>query len=181
MTSHVHAKCAVWRATMGTPLRRLAGLSLLGWLLVGCNTQPPAAPPTESFVQAVDDLQTVRQQIEDAYTSGDGETAHHALHEVSAHLRRVLVRSKTELSEADAADVEAAVEELNQAYVALDAGAHGGEAIAYDTIADKVARNFATLSRLAHGDPADQAGADDNDASPMTEEDGPSLEAASHD
>jgi uncharacterized protein involved in copper resistance len=152
-------------------LQRIFGGAIVllaaAWL-AGCRSETQTAPPpaeehahADTYSEAVELLDTAGAKIRDAFTSGDPEAGHGALHSVAHALESIEgLAEKAELPEADRAEVSAATDKLLDAYMKLDGSLHGGAEVAYDDVSEAIDSGLAVLKSkvdaaaadLDHGD-----------------------------
>ncbi len=134
--------------------------------LVGCSktestaTTPIGLPPEdhdddhghehpETFADAMTQLSEFKTQIQTAFTTGDPDDAHDALHEVG-HVLESLPDLAGKVTEDDASKeaVAAATDKLFDAYEKLDGSMHGGDEVKYETIQSEIDDAFTTLQGI---------------------------------
>ncbi len=144
----------------------IAVLPLSALALAGCgkptaptvtNIGPPpvdeheehAHKHPETFAEAVEQLSTFKSEIQTAFTSGDPDSAHDALHEVGHVLEELptLAEKVTEDAEERKAVVEAQ-EKLFTAFGKLDETMHGGEDVKYETLQADIDAAMEALSGI---------------------------------
>lgn len=91
----------------------------------------------ETLAEAVTQLEEYKTTIKTAFEGGKPEDAHGALHDIG-HLLESIPGLAAKNAEGDADAVKAAVEDLFDAFGALDETMHGGEDIKYETVAEKI-------------------------------------------
>ena len=118
------------------PLCVLAGLA-------GCGSSGEEKAP---YAAAVAALERHGIAVRQAFTGGAPEKAHDSLHELGNILDKFpTMVDGTQLSPADRDAVKTASEELFDAYTELDMSMHGGDAVKYEDLEEKIDTNLAIL------------------------------------
>ena len=135
---------------------------LLFTLQAGCNKSDSATETmaTESvdhalsFGQAVGQIEQLAQSIGQSMANGDTEAAHEPLHEIGHLLDELPHLAELEgLAETDQATIQAAADQLMDAYGAIDAGMHGEAGKSYDDVKGDIATALESLDAFEHSHP----------------------------
>ena len=110
----------------------LTGFALLAVTMVGCSNE-------SEFKNSVVKLDDMNQVIKSSMESGDLDKAHGPLHDVGHVLESLSKAAQTEkFSEADMATINAAKDDLFDAFGEIDKTFHGKEGATYDEVANKI-------------------------------------------
>ncbi|KAA1262137.1 hypothetical protein LF1_46980 [Rubripirellula obstinata] len=104
----------------------------------------------ENLGEALVELEELSDEIGVAFTSGEPESAHDALHHISEVLEATeTVVSKSSLGEETKAEALKAVEELFDSYTALDETMHGDGGKDFDEVKSSIESAIAVLKSAA--------------------------------
>lgn len=104
----------------------------------------------ENLGEALVELEELSAEISVAFTSGEPESAHDALHHIPEVLEATeTVVSKSSLSEDAKAEALKAVEELFDSYTALDQTMHGDGGKDFDEVKSSIESSIAVLKSAA--------------------------------
>ena len=93
----------------------------------------------ESLAAALTELTKLRDTIRDGFAKNDVDAAHDPLHEVGHVLEEIPELAEKEKLPAEAITIiKASVEELFDAFGAVDKGMHGGESVKYADVSGKI-------------------------------------------
>jgi len=93
----------------------------------------------ESLAAALTELTKLRDTIRDGFAKNDIDAAHDPLHEVGHVLEEIPELAEKEKLPAEAITIiKASVEELFDAFGAVDKGMHGGESVKYSDVSGKI-------------------------------------------
>lgn len=103
----------------------------------------------ETFVAAMQELETAKSQIQTAFENGTPDDAHDALHEIGHVLECLPELAKTETEDpAQHQAVADATDKLFDAYEKLDGSMHGGDEVKYESIKEDIDSAIATLNGI---------------------------------
>ncbi len=130
---------------------------------IGCNgpKEPTASEADDhdhdhdhdrlSFGQAIGKIEELAGTIGQSMAKGDSDAAHEPLHEIGHLLEELPHLAKDEgLSEQQQASLDAAVNQLMDAYGAVDAIMHGEDGKSYDDVKEEIAASLKTLESFEH-------------------------------
>lgn len=146
------------------------GIGFLGLSITGCgpksaestpdSVKPPVAADelehvhdenhvhAETYPEAIAQLETMRNEIRDAFAKGEGMSADETVHAVAHALEDVTaLAKKASLSEEDQVAVGTAVESLFDAFERIDEKLHGGEGADYSDVASEIDAAFEVLKK----------------------------------
>jgi hypothetical protein len=124
----------------------------------------------ESLAAALTELTKLRDTIRDGFAKNDIDAAHDPLHEVGHVLEEIPELAEKEKLPAEAITIiKASVEELFDAFGAVDKGMHGGESVKYADVSGKIDAAVTAITAAA-APPSSEATAPAADAAaPATE------------
>ena len=100
----------------------------------------------DSYAGVLAELSELQSVVQKAFTDGDPDSAHDALHEVGHVLELTVAMAQKEGSSKERLEeVTVAVESLFEAYGAIDKGMHGGEKMAWSDVSADVETAMAVL------------------------------------
>lgn len=156
--------------TRAFTLTACLGIGFLGLSITGCgpksaestadSVKPPVAADelehvhdenhvhAETYPEAIAQLETMRNDIRDAFAKGEGMSADETVHAVAHALEDVTaLAKKASLSEEDQVAVGTAVESLFDAFSRIDEKLHGGEGADYSDVASEIDAAFEVLNK----------------------------------
>ena len=103
----------------------------------------------ETYDEAVEAVVGMDAEIKDAFEKDDTEAAHGPLHKIGHVLEEVNeLAEKTDLSDEQRKSVATAVEQLFEAFGAVDAVMHGKDGKTYDEVAGQIQENLEILKSM---------------------------------
>lgn len=124
-------------------------------LIAGCQTSQSTGPdgsPTEQadFQSTLNQVESMKTEICKAFTDGQPDEAHDALHEVGHVLEQLpeLANKAAQLSESQVAAVQQSVEQLFNGFGQMDDQLHGGDQIDVATIEKQLSQALTDLRKV---------------------------------